>query len=174
MTVLLHAMIQTSGARGVRIDSADFAVGQGIIAIAVVPDGDLEVAVAGRRLDHVEIRDAGRVFRAEIDHLVHPMHLLQLEPRAQSSALLVLVIFHNAFHVIQKLLHAGGGDPVVDVDWFEGRAGTPMISHPRVLAASLPWNRREEGLTGGTSRTGIGIATSDDEDVPQSLVEIER
>lgn len=116
MAVLLHAMIQTSGARGVRIDSADFAVGQGVIAVSVIPDGDLEVAVAGRRLDHIEIRHARRVFRAEIDHLVHPMHLLQLEPRAQSSTLLVLVGFHNAFHVVQKLLHAGGGDPIVDVD----------------------------------------------------------
>lgn len=100
MAILFHAAIQTFGARGVRVDSADLAVGQGVIAVAVVPDSDLKLAGAGRRLNHVEVRKAGRVFYAELDHLVHPVHLLQLEPRAQPSALLVLVTFHDTLYMV--------------------------------------------------------------------------
>lgn len=72
VAILFHTATQAPGTRGVRVDPADLAVGQAVIAVAVISNGDLEVAVSGRRLDHVEVRDAGRTVRAEVDHLIHP------------------------------------------------------------------------------------------------------
>jgi len=93
--------------------------------------------------------------------------------RAQSPALLVLVISHDILHMVQKFMNADISDLVVDVDRLESRAGAPVIGHSGVLAAPLLGNGREERLAGGTPRAGISFATPDNDNLPQSLVEIE-
>jgi len=77
MTILLHPLIQTPGTRSVRIDPADLAVGQSVIAIVVIMHGELEIAIAGRRLYHVKVRDAGQIPYAKIHHPIDSVDLLQ-------------------------------------------------------------------------------------------------
>jgi len=167
-------MIQAPGTRGIRVNPADLVVGQSIIAVTVITYGELEIAIAGRRLYHVKIRDAGQVLRAKIHYPIDSVDLLQFQTRAQSPALLVLVISHDTFHMVQKFTDADISDLVVDIDRLESRAGAPVIGHSGVLAAPLLGNGSEQRLAGGTSRAGISLATPDNDDLPQRLVEIER
>lgn len=75
--------------------------------------------------------------------------------------------------MVEKFLHATDSDIVADIDRLESCAGAPVIRYSRVLTSPLPRNRREKRLASGTSRTGIRIATSDDEDLSEGLVEVE-
>lgn len=129
MTILFHPTIQAFGGRGVRIESAHVVIGHGIrTVLAVVSNGELELSVARAHLYQIEI-DAATVAVAisfKIDHLIHPMQLLQTESRAHSSAPLVPIPVQHVVHMLEKRSQSSADEGVAGIGRLERGTRAPM------------------------------------------------
>ena len=179
VAVLLDATIETLGGGCVSVEPADLVVGDGVGAVGVSSHRHLELAVAGRHLDHVKVVDkvvaAGVV--CKVDDALDAVELLEAKLGAQPSA--VLVPIGGRLQMVVDVLEKDAGAVldawVARVGRAEGGAGAPVRGDADVGAAALQRHRAgEEAATAGAAGRRVGQAAGQREHLPQRLVEVER